>query len=384
MEKIGIIGVGKLGLSYALCFEEAGFDVCGSSNNAEYVKSLQNKTFCTVEPGVDQMLQKSVNIQFTTNNHEVINHCNTVYLMVATPSTSEGNYDLQAVMTVVDDYLNYEEDLTSKILIIGSTVNPGDCDNIQSILESKGVKVVYSPTLVAQGEVIRLIRNPDTIYIGTDDNVAADVCEKLFSKLTIKEVPVNRLKRKSAEIVKLAGNAKSTLLISFYNAIGQLFVEEGLEQDLDNALHQINLDKFGVMWKFGYGYGGPCYPRDNESLLHYAKKINVDYPFGNPTIKFNRDYSDYITSLLLSKNKDDYPFYFEYISYKKNVAFTTESQPLKVCTNLLNLGKTVYIEKTSFLPEQEITKLSKEFPNQVFVEFVENIKIKVYNATKLL
>ena len=205
MNKIGIIGIGKLGLCYALCFEEAGFDVCGSSNNKKYIKNLQDKTFSTVEPNVNEMLQKSVNIRFTSDNHEVINHCDTVYLMVATPSTAEGNYDLRAIKAVVQDYLNYPGDLTDKILIVGSTVNPGDCDEIQSILQSKGVKVVYSPTLVAQGEVIRLIRNPDTIYVGTDDNVAGDLCEKLFSQLTTNKVIVNRLKRKSAEIVKLAG-----------------------------------------------------------------------------------------------------------------------------------------------------------------------------------
>src|SRR6056300_381751 len=384
MNKIGIIGIGKLGLCYALCFEEAGFDVCGSSNNKKYIKNLQDKTFSTVEPNVNEMLQKSVNIRFTSDNHEVINHCDTVYLMVATPSTAEGNYDLRAIKAVVQDYLNYPGDLTDKILIVGSTVNPGDCDEIQSILQSKGVKVVYSPTLVAQGEVIRLIRNPDTIYVGTDDNVAGDLCEKLFSQLTTNKVIVNRLKRKSAEIVKLAGNAKSTLLISFYNAIGQLLVKEGLEDDLENALHQINLDKFGVMWKFGYGYGGPCYPRDNESLLHYAKKIDVDYPFGRPTIKFNQDHSDYITNLLLSKNKNNLPFYFEYISYKKNVAFTIESQPLLVCKNLLNLGKTVYIEKSNYLPEEEVSNLSNQFKNQILIESISDIKEEVYNATNLL
>ena len=62
---IGIIGVGKLGLSYALVFEECGFNIVASSYKQEYVESLQNKIIDTVEPGVQERLTHSKNIKFT-------------------------------------------------------------------------------------------------------------------------------------------------------------------------------------------------------------------------------------------------------------------------------------------------------------------------------
>ena len=51
MNKIGIIGVGKLGLPYALTFESMGYDVCASSYKQEYVTDLKNKTYESTEPG---------------------------------------------------------------------------------------------------------------------------------------------------------------------------------------------------------------------------------------------------------------------------------------------------------------------------------------------
>jgi len=165
---IGIIGVGKLGLSYALVFEESGFNVFASSYKQEYVELLQNKIVDTVEPGIKDRLQNSKNIIFTTDNYRVITQCEYIYVMVPTPSLPAGNYDISAVETVAKDFLNYEGDVRNRKLIIGCTMNPGDTKRIQNMLTPLGVKVVYSPTFVAQGNVIDRIYNPPGVLFGTE------------------------------------------------------------------------------------------------------------------------------------------------------------------------------------------------------------------------
>lgn len=56
---IGVIGVGKLGLAYALMLEEKGFDVIASSYKKDYVEQLTSKTINITEPGITELLNKS-------------------------------------------------------------------------------------------------------------------------------------------------------------------------------------------------------------------------------------------------------------------------------------------------------------------------------------
>ena len=67
--KIGIIGVGKLGLAFALMFEQHGFDVIASSYKTEYVDNLNKKIIDSVEPGIQDLLAKATKITFTVDNH---------------------------------------------------------------------------------------------------------------------------------------------------------------------------------------------------------------------------------------------------------------------------------------------------------------------------
>ena len=65
---IGIIGVGRLGLAYALVFEQKKFTVFASSYKKDYVDNLKLRKTDTPEPGVANMLSTAKNIQFTINN----------------------------------------------------------------------------------------------------------------------------------------------------------------------------------------------------------------------------------------------------------------------------------------------------------------------------
>ena len=362
---VGIIGVGRLGLAYALLFEKAGFNVFASSYKQEYVTNLQNKITDSVEPGIDDLLKNSSSIQFTTDNEDVIKHCDIIYVMVATPSNAAGDYDVSAVESVVNDFISYQDSVDNKILVIGSTVNPGTCNRLQESLSHRGVKVVYCPTFSAQGSVLNDIKNPHTLSLGTTDQSAADRCKSVFSKLVESETPIYVVDPTTAEILKLAGNCRATMEISFANMIGQILVKNGLEHDIETASRYLSFIKLRTRWKYGFGYGGPCYPRDNRSFVHYTQKIGMDYPLGRLIDEFNESHVEFLTNYFVEDNAERLPFYFEYVSYKKGVAIFEESHQLKVCKKLLDLGFDVYIELTEFLMPVIISELSNKYESRV-------------------
>jgi UDPglucose 6-dehydrogenase len=376
---IGIIGVGKLGLAYALTFEQAGLNVFASSYKQEYIKDLQAKRITSTEPGINELLAKSCNIEFTIDNHRIIDQCDFIYVMVATPSTTHGDYDVSAVEQVVDDFISYPSTVDGKILVIGSTVNPGTCDRLQEKLLSRGVHLVYSPTFVAQGTVLRDIPK-ERVSVGTDNQEVFQACQDVFSKIIDHDAVIYKLSRKAGEILKLAGNCCSTLQITYQNMIGQILINSGLEDELDIASKYLNALKQQHQWKFGFGYGGPCYPRDNRSFVHYSKILGMDYNLGTLVDDFNQSHVEFLVCHLLDKNVNKLPFYFEYISYKKGVSMFEESHQLKVCEKLLQAGSTVYIESTEFLSESIKQQLSTVYScvNFVKLEDIQQQGIDVY------
>jgi UDP-glucose 6-dehydrogenase len=231
---------------------------------------------------------------------------------------------------------------------------------------------VYSPTFVAQGTVLRDILK-EHVSIGTTDQEVYQTCHDVFVKIVSHDTPIYKLSPKAGEILKLAGNCCSTLQISYQNMIGQILINSGLEDELDIASTYLNKLKQQHSWKFGFGYGGPCYPRDNRSFVHYSKTLGMDYKLGILVDEFNQSHVDFLVGYLLDKNINSLPFYFEYVSYKKGVNMFEESHQLKVCEKLLQAGHTVYIEPSEFLLESNKQQLSNIYSRVNFVK-LEDIK----------
>ena len=172
--KIGIIGAGRLGICFALLCEQAGYEVLASDVREDYVHSLRNKAIKTTEPAVQELLERSDNIDFTTDNNRVILESDIIFTLVATPSLEDGSYDVSAVDDVVSDFqkLGWKttgengSGLTGKSLVIGCTTNPGDCDDFQRRLIDDGVDVYYNPEFIAQGSIVDDLRHADMVLLG--------------------------------------------------------------------------------------------------------------------------------------------------------------------------------------------------------------------------
>ena len=240
--KIGVIGAGRLGICFALLCEQAGYEVVVSDCREDYVKGLQNRTIETNEPEVQRMLLESTNLTATTDNQKVIDECEIIYTLVATPSLPDGSYDVSAVWDVVDDIKKHSGLILGKTFVIGCTTNPGDCERIQKVLDKYGVEVFYNPEFIAQGSIVRDLRRADMVLIGGNNNlVYADLCE-LYHKIQETEPKISFMSTTSAEMVKLAVNCFLTTKISYANMVGEVMTLAGLGDEIDLALQAIGAD----------------------------------------------------------------------------------------------------------------------------------------------
>tara|TARA_S200002703_G_scaffold43_1_gene79 strand:- start:3690 stop:4841 length:1152 start_codon:yes stop_codon:yes gene_type:complete len=369
--KIGIIGAGRLGICFALLCEQAGYDVLVSDIREDYVNDLNAKKISTNEPEVEDLLRISKNFRATTNNKEVIEECDLIYTLVATPSLEDGSYDVSAVWDVVKDL----KDVTKKkYFVVGCTTNPGDCDAFQKYLP-RNVSVMYNPEFIAQGSIISDLKQADMVLLGVDSEVENHVIQDiktLYKKIQVTRAIVCVMTPKSAEITKIAVNCFLTTKISYANMLGDVLYKSGCGDEITNVLRAIGCDSRigGKYMNYGLGYGGPCLPRDNRAFAHFTKKVGLEYNLGYVTDGFNNEHALTVANYWEEMNAERKPFYFEYISYKRGTDIITESQQYRLCLDLLDRGFKIYIQNDRRVTSQVSEYLNEKYGDQI--RFVDN------------
>ena len=137
---------------------------------------------------------------------KVIEECDIIYTLVATPSLTSGDYDVSAVWKVVNDII--ASGVKDKPFVVGCTTNPGDCEKFQEELNDCGWKVFYNPEFIAQGSIIKDLRHADMVLIGGDENEFETLNElrKLYKLIQTTEPKFGVMSMTAAELVKLAMN----------------------------------------------------------------------------------------------------------------------------------------------------------------------------------
>ena len=364
--KIGVIGAGRLGICFALLCEQAGYDVLVSDVREDYVKNLRNKFISTNEPEVSKLLSTSPRLSATSSNNKVIRECDIIYTLVATPSKRDGSYDVSAVWDVVQDIKKVKK-VQGKAFVVGCTTNPGDCEQFQNELDKFGVDVFYNPEFIAQGSIIKDLRRADMVLIGGKRNETYDQLCEIYNRIQETPPKISIMSTNAAELVKLAVNCFLTTKISYANMVGQVMALSGMEEEIPTVLGAIGDDsRVGRKYlNFGFGFGGPCLPRDNRAFASYAKKLGLDYNLGDTTDNFNNDHATFLKDYFVYRNPQNFPFYFDYVSYKKGTDILTESQQYRLCIDLLDDGYTVYINDNDAIMDIISDDLSDKYPDTI-------------------
>ena len=344
--KIGLIGAGRLGICLALLIEQEGYHVIASDVREDYVKDLQNKKINSTEPQVQELLEHSINLEFTTDNRKVIRESDIIFTLVQTPSLEDGSYDVSAVWKVVEDIKQEMSSIANypKSFVVGCTTNPGDCDQFKDALP-ESVDVYYNPEFIAQGSIVDDLRHADMVLLGGKGQHSGAL-EMMYYQIQngFKVANVHTMSTRAAELTKIAVNCYLTTKITYANQVGQVMIRDGMEDEVKTVLKAIGGDsRIGTKYlNYGFGFGGPCFPRDNRAFAAYASKAGVETPLGATTDKFNEEHTKFLKEYYVNKNKDNRAYVFHYLTYKDGVDILTESRPYDLALSLLDDGYEVY------------------------------------------
>lgn len=344
-EKIAVIGIGKLGLCFALNLAKAGYEVKGIDLNDSYVNRLNNKEIETAEPGLADLLKTSSNFSASTNFEDVISEdIKVIFVLVATPTIEDGGYDHSQVDALATQLIQKGKRKDPIQLVIGCTTIPGYCNRLAEQLTPYNYQVSYNPEFIAQGSILKDQLYPDMVLIGEANSTAGDQIEQIYRNLCRAEPEFRRMDRLSAEITKLSINCFLTTKISYANAIGDLC--EKLGADTEKVLKSIGADsRIGPKYlNYGFGYGGPCLPRDNKALGKFAADNGYPLLIGEATDQVNQQHQDFQFEWFMNRYPENEAIHFDYVTYKKESVILEESQQLAIAIRLAKAGRKVIIK----------------------------------------
>jgi nucleotide sugar dehydrogenase len=338
MKSISILGVGKLGLCLALNLERKGFNIIGVDISTDYTKKLNEKTFISSEKYVTEYLKESNNIEFTTDLKRGLDN-DVFFVVVSTPSTKDWKYDHSQIERIANQLIELGKQDKRKDLIINCTTFPGYCKTLQEKLAEYNYHVSYNPEFIAQGTIIRDQVNPDNVLIGESDKYAGDLIESIYKKMCESNPIINRMTPTEAELTKLSVNCFLTTKISYANMIGD--IAERMNCDPNVILSSVGTDsRIGSKYiKPGFGFGGPCFPRDNRALAKCGEEVGVDAIISRATDEMNEKHLEYQIEQFVKNNPDKNKIVeIPYITYKLDSIIIEESQQLKFAIKLKELG----------------------------------------------
>lgn len=249
---------------------------------------------------------------------------------------------------------------------------PGYCANIGSNLlrDCVNCSISYNPEFIQQGDIIRGFLNPDMVLIGEGSKEAGDFLEEVYARTCESKPVVSRMSPSSAEITKISINCFITTKISYANMVGDI-ADATPGADKFQILKAVGADSRigGKCIMPGYGFGGPCFPRDNRALGGYAESIGVKPLISIATDEYNVEHTRRMIEEKLAEGHDSYVF--SDVAYKPKcpVPIVEESQKLAVAAGVAKAGKTVTIRDRGFI----VDVVRMEHGNLFEYEVVESL-----------
>jgi UDPglucose 6-dehydrogenase len=167
-----------------------------------------------------------------------------------------------------------------KVIVDKSTVPVGTSVKVREVIRRETThpfSVVSNPEFLKQGAAIEDFMKPDRVVIGAEDPRGTELMLELYSPFTRTGAPIMVMDCASAELTKYAANAMLATRITFMNEVAN--VCELVGADVDQVRKAIGSDRrIGPSFLFpGVGYGGSCFPKDVQAMIHFASEKSYDF-----------------------------------------------------------------------------------------------------------
>ena len=351
--KLAIIGAGYVGLVTAACFAEMGNEVICVDADVSKVEALEQGRIPIYEPGLEDYVKRNFRehrLLFTTELGPAVQESLICFIAVGTTQDRDGSADLSMVLQVAGDIGRHMNGY--KVIVEKSTVPVGTARQVRQViqeeLQARGeafeFDVVSNPEFLKEGTAIDDFMKPDRIVVGCDEVRVAELMKELYAPFVRTNHPIIIMDVVSAELTKYAANAFLATKISFINEIANICSRTGA--NIAMVRQGIGSDpRVGPLFLFpGLGYGGSCFPKDMQALIHTARTNQYPPRLLEAAEAVNQDQRRIFVDLIRTYFKDDLQgrvLAVWGLSFKPQTDDIREAPALTVISQLLAAGARV-------------------------------------------
>jgi len=298
---ICVVGTGYVGLVTGAVFADLGNDVVCVDNATKKIEALRAGQMPIYEPGLEEMVARNKDdgrLTFSTDLPGGVRQADVIFIAVGTPPKESGETDLSQVEAVASEIGRSMD--RYKVVVNKSTVPVGTGEFVREVITRHQPRpldfdVVSNPEFLREGSAIEDTLRPDRIVIGAPNQQVAMTLVELYAPL---ERPMIITDLPSAEVIKYASNAFLAAKISFINAIANICEAAGA--DVSQVMKGMGLDsRIGMQFlQAGLGYGGSCFPKDVDSLIHTASRLGYDFKLLRSVVEINRERAAHLVEMM--------------------------------------------------------------------------------------
>jgi UDP-N-acetyl-D-glucosamine dehydrogenase len=277
--KIGVIGLGYVGLPLAVGFANEGHSVVGIDTDPRKIDAIAERR-SYIEDVPDADLEQIGDLFRATSRYADLASCDTVIIAVPTPLTRNREPDLGHIASAGTELARVLQQ--GQLVILESTTYPGTTrDRLVPLLEESGLaagrdfNVAFSPERIDPGRTDYTLRNTPKVVGGLTD-VCLERAVSLYEEVCDEVVPVST--PEAAELTKLLENVFRSVNIALVNELAMLC--DRMEIDIWEVVEAAASKPYGFMsFKPGPGMGGHCLPVDPFYLSWKAREYETQTEF---------------------------------------------------------------------------------------------------------
>ncbi len=316
--RVTVIGTGYVGTVTGVCLSYLGHDVTCVDTDAGKIERLRNGDIPIYEPYLAELLplaRRNGGLSFETDLAPAVKQSDVIFIAVGTPPQPSGEANLVYLESAARSIGAAMDGSRYRVVVNKSTV-PIGCGNLVETLVREGIieahpeeshsirfGVASNPEFLREGSAIADSLFPDRIVLGSEDLQTITVLRELYRSLIeqdftppppfdrppmMKHVPLVTTTLTSAEMIKYAANAFLAMKIGFSNEMANICEKVGA--DALEVMAGIGFDsRIGLSFlNAGIGWGGSCFGKDIQSLLHIASEYGYQARLLEASLAVNR------------------------------------------------------------------------------------------------
>jgi UDPglucose 6-dehydrogenase len=281
---------------------ELGHEVLCVDIDPERIRQLEDGILPIYEPGLGDLVKRNVRadrLRFATDVLPPFDEADAYFVAVGTPPGADGAADLTAVMAVGERIAQIAR--RPALVVCKSTVPVGTCDALQARIDKTAttpLEVVSNPEFLKEGAAVQDFFRPDRIILGARSDHARETLRALYAPLQLSGERVVVTDPRSSELTKYAANTMLAMRVSFMNELARVCHATGAD------IHAVRLglgsdSRIGKRFLYaGPGYGGSCFPKDVQALLHLGRSHGVPMRMAQATHLANEEHGEFLANLV--------------------------------------------------------------------------------------